>query len=129
VCDALTNATANAKTCADCKNGSGPDRLKLSSHSTYKLTAINNTFFGFTGLPVITTNVVIDGNGTTIVRGGGAPAMRLLAVDVSGDLAVVETFLKKGLARGGNGGNDTGTDDGGGGGGGAGVGGAIFNRG
>jgi hypothetical protein len=121
--EAISNANNDAATFADCAAGAGADTLALASAATYEIGTVDNTFFGFTGLPVISSQVTIEGNGSTISRAAAAPAFRLLTVDLAGNLTVLESVLSNGLAHGGNGGDDTGTDDGGGGGGGAGLGG------
>jgi hypothetical protein len=90
--------------------------VALAAGSTYSITQVDNTFFGFTGLPVASSQISLNGNGATISRGASAPRLRLLAVSPGGYLTIVKTTLTGGLAAGGNGGNDTGTDDGGGGG-------------
>jgi hypothetical protein len=106
------------------------DELQLTKGCTYTLTARNNSYFGFNGLPTITSPVTIIGNGSTIQRDPNAPSFRIVTVDTTGSLRLVGVTLTNGLAKGGNGGTDRGnSDDGGGGGGGAGLGGAIYNRG
>ncbi len=128
--EAIRNANADSTAgSADCAAGSGADSIQLASAATYEIATFTSTFFGFTGLPVITSQITIEGAGSTIARAAAAPPLRLLNVDTSGKLTVKDTVLSSGLARGGDGGNDSGTDDGGGGGGGAGLGGAVYNRG
>jgi hypothetical protein len=127
--EAINNANTDAATSTDCAAGVGPDTIVLARRSTYTVTQVNNTVFGQNGLPAIDTVMVIDGNGSTIVRGGGAPTMRFFFVDPAADFSLAEVELRDGLAEGGNGGDDVTGDDGGGGGGGAGLGGAILNRG
>jgi hypothetical protein len=128
--EAINNAnTDSTGGSTDCVAGSGADTLVLAGLSNYAIAARDNTFFGYTGLPVITSAITVAGNGSTISRDPTAPSLRLLAVDASGKLTLEDTVLSNGLARGGDGGDDAATDDGGGGGGGAGLGGAILNRG
>ena len=128
--EAIINANTDSTVAsADCAAGSGADTLELGAGSTYSIAGSDNTFFGFTGLPVVTSAITVEGNGATITRGAAAPAFRLLAVDTAGSLTINDAVLSAGLAQGGDGGDDSATDDGGGGGGGAGLGGAIYNRG
>ncbi len=128
--EAIRNANADSTAgSVDCAAGSGADTIQLASAGTYEVTTFTNTFFGFTGLPVITSEITVEGAGSTIARGAAAPPLRLLNVDTTGKLTLRNTVLSSGLALGGDGGNDSGTDDGGGGGGGAGLGGAVYNRG
>ena len=64
--EAINNANANAAVSTDCTTGSGADTITLADGSAYSISQVNNTFFGFTGLPVITSEITIDGNGATI---------------------------------------------------------------
>ncbi|MBP8295329.1 MAG: hypothetical protein KAX84_04415, partial [Burkholderiales bacterium] len=121
--EALENATNNAATHANCTAGSGADTIVLASGSTYTLTARHNGWYGGNGLPLITDDVTIVGNGATIVRSSATP-FRLFAIAPGARLAASNLNLQGGLARGGDGGFNGG-DDGGGGGGGAGMGGAV----
>ena len=115
--DAINSANASPNT----------DTLELQKGCDYQLSSRNNTGFGPTGLPVITTKTIILGAGATIHRTGGN-AFRLFAVDVTGSLELRDLTLRDGLAQGGGGGSGA-PGEGGAGGGGAGVGGAIYNRG
>ena len=56
------------------------DELQLSKGCVYTLTARNNSFLRFNGLPTITSPVTIIGNGATIQRAPGAPSFRIVAV-------------------------------------------------
>jgi hypothetical protein len=96
-------------------------------------------FFGPTGLPVVTSTIVVEGNGATIRRDPAAAAFRLITVagpagqipgaapvyPHAGALTLRNLTLAGGQARGGAGGASA-TD---GGGGGAGLGGAILDQG
>ncbi len=93
--DAITAANADAST-GGCPAGSGPDTLILPQASTQTLTAIDNATFGPTGLPVIRSTIVIDGNGSTIARDPSAPAFRILAVGLTGELTLRETTVTGG---------------------------------
>lgn len=129
--DAITAANTNTAT-GGCPAGtSGADTIVLPNNATITLTEVDNFRGGANGLPAITEDLTIQGNGTTIERSsvGGTPAFRLIFT-VGGQRRVIlhDLELRNGFARGGNGGAG-GADDGSGGGGGAGVGGAIFNDG
>jgi hypothetical protein len=115
----------------------GADTIRLAADSTYTLTAANN---GDTGLPVITSEITIQGNGATVECSTttGTPAFRLFTVDGTGNLTIDGLTVHNGLVSGerpsGHGGgivNDgplTVTDStlsGNG----AGIGGGIYNRG
>src|SRR5690349_16324847 len=76
-CDAPALATA-----IDAAN-SNPDatELQLAKGCVYTLGSRNNSFYGFNGLPTITSPVTIVGNGATIQRDPGAPSFRIISVD------------------------------------------------
>ena len=116
-------------------NGNGQvNTIALAASSTYDLTQVNNVWYGPDGLPPISSNLTIQGNGATIERDATAPNFRLFYVSggtaggseslPAGQLTLENVTLEGGKAQGGNGGNG---EDGGGGG--AGLGGAIYNQG
>ena len=126
-------------------NTAGADTIVLSA-STYTISTPNNYWYGPTGLPPITSDITIEGNGAIIERSslGGTPSFRLFFVMGSfhtggtgkvavsaGNLTLRRLTLRNGLARGGNGGRgkSSGSEWAGCGGGGLGAGGAIFNQG
>ena len=57
----------------------------------------NNSTYGPTGLPVISSVLTIVGQGSTITRASGAPEFRLLAVSSTGDLTLQETTVSGGV--------------------------------
>ncbi|HEY7308797.1 MAG TPA: choice-of-anchor Q domain-containing protein [Gemmataceae bacterium] len=106
-------------------NSNGQSNTINLTKSTYDLKAVNNFWYGPTGLPAISSDLTIHGNGATIERDPTAPAFRLFYV--SGGLELSPAVLRMdnvtlegGLAKGGD------SDFGGGG---MGAGGAIFNQG
>jgi hypothetical protein len=108
----------------------GSNSIELASGSTYKLTAVDNYWYGPDGLPAISSTMTIDGNGATIERDpalGTSTPFRLFFVSggisglAAGTLTLNNMTLQNGLAKGG--------DATGGGGGGLGAGGAIFDQG
>jgi hypothetical protein len=106
-------------------NGDPTNTINLSA-SNYNLSAINNFWYGPDGLPAISSNLTINGNGATIQRGNGADNFRLFYVSggqsglAVGTLTLNNLTLAGGVAKGGD--NFFG-------GGGLGAGGAIFNQG
>jgi hypothetical protein len=86
----------------------GGGTVTLPAGCVYTLTAANNATDGGTGLPVITRNVTVQGNGATIARSSaaGTAAFRVFDVASSGHLTLNSLTLKNGLA-------DNGTDGGG----------------
>jgi hypothetical protein len=84
-----------------CPAGSGADTLVLEPPGrTVTLTRVDNTTYGPTGLPVISSAITIAGNGGTIARPATAPAFRLLAVSATGELTLEGLTLTGGLASG-----------------------------
>lgn len=75
-----------------------PDTICLAAGSTYTLTAHHNTTFGANGLPPITTDITLVGNGATIARDATAPPFRLLLVSATGALTLDDVTLTGGLA-------------------------------
>ncbi len=105
-------------------NGNGQDNTINLSASTYDLTVIDNYWYGPNGLPAISSNLIMNGNGAVIKRDSTAANFRLFYVSggfdglAAGSLALADLTLDGGVARGGDG---TG--------GGLGAGGAVFNQG
>jgi hypothetical protein len=79
-----------------CPAGSGPDTIVLPANSTQTLTRVINTDFGATGLPLILSDITIEGNGSTIRRASSAPRFRILAVGTNGDLTLLDTTVRGG---------------------------------
>src|SRR5215213_6260736 len=82
----------------NCRKGSGADTLVLPSGSTQRLTTVNNTVFGPTGLPVIRSDITIAGHNSTIRRTASAPDFRIFAVGDNGDLTLRRTTVSGGRA-------------------------------
>jgi len=124
-------------------NTAGPDTIVLSN-ATYTLAAADNYWYGPNGLPAVTSEITIQGNGATIARDSGAANFRLFYVsngqgnnpigitDISingapldtGALTLQNLTLSGGRAQGGKGGDGAYAAGGGGG-----LGGAVFNQG
>ena len=84
-------------------NGSG-GTVTLTSGCVYTLTAVNNTTDGGgVGLPVISGNVTVQGNGATITRStaSGTPVFRIFDVSSSGSLTLSSLTVSNGLANNG----------------------------
>ena len=94
--DAITAANSDAPA-GGCTAGSGTDILVLPAGSTHTLTTVNNGTYGANGLPVVTSAITIDGNGSTITRDPGAPPFRILEVRPSGNLTLEETTVTGGV--------------------------------
>jgi hypothetical protein len=124
-------------------NTAGADTIILSAQ-TYTISTPNNWWYGPTGLPPISSEITIEGNGAIVERSTSATNFRLFFVMggfhtggsgkvavAPGSLTLRNLTLGNGVARGGQGGDGNSTSSGvsGGGGGGLGAGGAIFNQG
>jgi predicted outer membrane repeat protein len=89
----------------ECPPGSGADRIVLAAGASYVLTQPNNVADGYNGLPPITSDVTIAGNGATIRRSAGfGPAFRLFVVLQDGGLRGEDLMLANGHANGAAGG-------------------------
>jgi hypothetical protein len=82
--DAIAAANTDTAT-GGCTAGSGADTIELASGATYTLTAVDNSpaSYGPSGLPIITSEVTINANGSTIERSstGGIPEFRIFRVN------------------------------------------------
>jgi len=94
--EAIDNANADAATHADCPAGSGTDVIELAPSATYVLNEVNVLHYGPNGLPIIGSNVTIEGRNSTIRRAPGSPAFRLLQVNSSGTLFLRDLTLQGG---------------------------------
>ncbi|HEX9924194.1 MAG TPA: right-handed parallel beta-helix repeat-containing protein [Anaerolineae bacterium] len=105
--EAILNAndTGTGQPYLDCAAGdpSGPDTITLAGN-TYTFSVIDNTDYGATGLPTISSTVTIQGNGATLQRSGAAPSFRLMAVGASGDLTLDNVAVTGGATPGRGGG-------------------------
>ncbi|MBI3246474.1 MAG: hypothetical protein HYZ50_08205 [Deltaproteobacteria bacterium] len=94
--DAITAANTDSAT-GGCTAGSGADTISLPASSTHVLTA---DIGGGNGLPVISTEITIAGNNSTIQQDSAAPSFRL--IEVTGNLTIQDTTLSGGIGyRGG----------------------------
>lgn len=95
--EAIVNANDDVATHADCPAGSGADTITLAS-ATYTLMVSNNLTGGANGLPVITSMIIIEGNGATIERSttGGTPDFRIFYVQSQSDLTLNDITITNG---------------------------------
>src|SRR5262245_1136782 len=72
--NAITTANTGVNTggCVQTGTVSAADTIVLQPSSVHTLTAVNNSTFGDTGLPVVTSQITIEGQGATIQRDSGA---------------------------------------------------------
>lgn len=97
--EAIVNANADDATHSDCLAGNGADVIVLPASSTQLLTAAHNSVYGPTGLPVITSTITIEGNGSTIARDSAAPSFRILAVVKGAGLRLQQTTIRGGASQ------------------------------
>jgi predicted outer membrane repeat protein len=95
-------------------NGSGAPSTICLTQSVYTLMTGDNTTDGANGLPSITGDITLVGNGATIQRDPAAPAFRLFHIAANGSLTLDTLTVNGGLASGTAPGDD---------------GGAVYNRG
>jgi hypothetical protein len=76
---AIDNANANSEA----------DTIHLSAACTYTLTVVNSTGSdGSNGLPIITSEITLEGNGAIIQRDGSAPDFRIIWNAPEGELTL-----------------------------------------
>ncbi|MCW5847955.1 MAG: hypothetical protein KIS95_12040, partial [Anaerolineae bacterium] len=79
-----------------CLAGSGSDTITLQTDVT--LTSVYGDYMGDTGLPAVTSEIVIEGDGHTIERDGAAPDFRILYVGEDGNLTLSDVTISGGKA-------------------------------
>ncbi len=94
--EAIDNANVDAATHLDCSAGSGADVIELAPASTYLLTQVHSFGNGPNGLPTVASEILIEGNGSTINRLVTAPFFRFILVNVFGNLSLVDLTLRHG---------------------------------
>jgi parallel beta-helix repeat protein len=94
--DAITAANTDTAT-GGCPAGSGADTIELTTDVV--LTDPDNYYWhSDNGLPVVESDVTLEGNGFTIERDAGAPPFRLLAVSNNGTITLYDVALRNGYA-------------------------------
>lgn len=88
--DAITAANTDTAV-GGCSAGSGADTVRLDQNVT--LDAVDN---GDNGLPVITTEISVDGQGRALTRAFGVPLFRFFDVAASGELEIADLMLANG---------------------------------
>jgi hypothetical protein len=103
LCDAITAAKTNIGV-GGCPPGGGADTIILIAGARYTLTQLDKVWTACTGvpqsngLPSVTSDITIVGNGATIARSDapGTPAFRLLHVAPGGRLTINDLTLTNG---------------------------------
>ena len=97
--EAIDNANFDFALYDDCAAGSGADIISLPANGSFAITNSYTYFLGNTGLPVVTTTITIEGNGSTIDRDSGTN-FRLLVVNgasgANGNLTLNDLTLTDG---------------------------------
>mgnify|MGYP000035337546 CR=1 FL=1 len=75
---------------------SEPDIINLAKNTTYTLNSINNINFSKNGLPVIKTDITINGNNSTISRNLSAPSFRIFILTNPGKLTINDLTISNG---------------------------------
>lgn len=97
--EAFENAVDQAGTHADCIPGSNqPTTIELAADSSYSLTTVHNNGGGNgpNGLPLLAGNVLVQGQGATIQRGGSTPPFRILEVAAGGVVELQDLSIQSG---------------------------------
>ena len=93
---AIQSANSNTSVSGCASGAPGLDTIELTADIT--LTVAGGDFDGDTGLPAVTSEIVIEGNGHTITRAGGADEFRILYVGETGDLTLNDVTISNGEA-------------------------------
>lgn len=98
VSEAIHNANDDAATHADCVAGSGTDTIQLAVTTTYEITVPDNNTMEPTGLPLVSSEMVIEGNGSTVQRSEalGTPLFRILLITTTGNLTLNDLTVRNG---------------------------------
>ena len=96
--EAVMNANADTAFHADCAAGSGADTIELASAADYVLDQVFMSYDGPNGLPLVASEITVEGNGSTIERFADASQFRLIAVTPTGALELRDLTLRNGDA-------------------------------
>jgi predicted outer membrane repeat protein len=100
---AIQEANTSGASAGACTTGTaGSDNVVLAAGTTYTLTTGPYVAQGNNGLPLITSPIVILGNGATITR-NSATNFRILYVDTTGNLTLDNVTVSNGIAVNGGG--------------------------
>ena len=81
---------------------SRPSIIRLAKDCTYTLTAANNATDGGNGLPVIISDVTINGNGATITRNSWWSQFRIIEVASEATVSLSDVTVSGGHAADGS---------------------------
>ncbi|MGQ0623030.1 MAG: choice-of-anchor Q domain-containing protein [Panacagrimonas sp.] len=97
--DAIKSANTDTAT-GLCPAGNGADTVVLPANSTQSLATVQDSSRGKTGLPVITSTITLQANGSTLTRAPGSPNFRILFVDRGGNLTLDRATVSGGSPTG-----------------------------
>ena len=101
--EAIINANDDASTHPDCAKGEGADVIVLPAASIHVVEAAYGNYQGETALPVITSEITIEGNNSTVTRHVSEPLFRILAVRSVGRLTLQNLTVSGGAQNHGGG--------------------------
>ncbi len=101
--DAITAANTDTAT-GGCPAGSGADVIELPAGVTITLPNVYDSGIGGTGLPPVTSEITINGNGATIRRNFGTGRFRIFLIEDPGNLLLDNLTVTGGFPAQGNGG-------------------------
>lgn len=98
VSEAIHNANDDAASNPDCPAGTGADTIQLAASAVYDIPAADNNTLEPTGLPLITSEITIEGNNATLQRSEmlGTPLFRVLLVTETGNLTLNDLTVRNG---------------------------------
>ncbi len=102
--DAITAANTDTET-GGCPTGRGPDTIVLPTSAVITLSVVDNgADINANGLPVIASELAINGNNTIIERssGGSTPSFRIFEVGILGSLTLNNVTVRNGRTANGN---------------------------
>jgi CSLREA domain-containing protein len=102
--EAINNANTDANASSDCAAGNGADVIVLPLGETFTLTQVDSGFSpDFNALPVITSDITINGAFSSLTRDSTAADFRIFKVNVTGKLTLNDLVLGGGsvMADGG----------------------------
>jgi CSLREA domain-containing protein len=96
IANANNDSNASPNSSPDCAAGSGADTIELPALVTFPMDEVDNGTWR-TALPLVTTNITINGHDSVLERLSSAPPFRFLHVEASGNLTLNNLTLKNGL--------------------------------
>lgn len=100
IIEAIINANDGAQTHDDCEAGTaGADIISLPTNGSFLFDTIYAYYKGDTGTAEVTTEVTIEGNGSTLDVDPTGDDVRFFAVGSSGDLTINDLTMKNGYTR------------------------------